>query len=259
MRQPLVAGNWKMHGSRAENARLVRRLLDRLQPEPRLRGRGLPAVRLPAGDRAPAATAAAAARGAGRLRGGGRAPSRAKSPRRCCATWAAATCIVGHSERRALYRRDRRAGGAQVRGGPGARAWCRSSASARRSTSARRARRSEVVAPPARCRARRVGRGARRSRRAVVAYEPVWAIGTGRTATPSRPRKCTRSSAATVAARDATIARPAADPVRRQRQGANAGSCSRCPISTAGSIGGASLKADEFRAHLRGRGLNGAR
>ena len=33
MRQSLVAGNWKMHGSRAENAALVRSLLDRLEPE----------------------------------------------------------------------------------------------------------------------------------------------------------------------------------------------------------------------------------
>ena len=32
MRQPLVAGNWKMHGSRAENAQLVSGLLDQLQP-----------------------------------------------------------------------------------------------------------------------------------------------------------------------------------------------------------------------------------
>ena len=32
MRQPLVAGNWKMHGSRAENAQLVSGLLDLLQP-----------------------------------------------------------------------------------------------------------------------------------------------------------------------------------------------------------------------------------
>src|SRR5512134_1534961 len=33
MRKPLVAGNWKMHGSRAENARLVQTLLDLLKPE----------------------------------------------------------------------------------------------------------------------------------------------------------------------------------------------------------------------------------
>jgi triosephosphate isomerase len=31
-RQPLVAGNWKMHGSRGENASLVNGLLDLLQP-----------------------------------------------------------------------------------------------------------------------------------------------------------------------------------------------------------------------------------
>ena len=33
MRKPLVAGNWKMHGSRAENADLVRQLLDLVNPE----------------------------------------------------------------------------------------------------------------------------------------------------------------------------------------------------------------------------------
>jgi len=33
MRKPLVAGNWKMHGSRAENAQLVETLLDLLKPE----------------------------------------------------------------------------------------------------------------------------------------------------------------------------------------------------------------------------------
>ena len=35
MRQPLVAGNWKMHGSRVENANLVRSLLDLTRNEPR--------------------------------------------------------------------------------------------------------------------------------------------------------------------------------------------------------------------------------
>ena len=29
MRRPIVAGNWKMHGSRAENARLIEELLAR--------------------------------------------------------------------------------------------------------------------------------------------------------------------------------------------------------------------------------------
>ena len=35
MRQPLVAGNWKMHGLRAENATLVRGLIDQLRSEMR--------------------------------------------------------------------------------------------------------------------------------------------------------------------------------------------------------------------------------
>ena len=32
MRQPLVAGNWKMHGSRAENAKLIEGLAERFPP-----------------------------------------------------------------------------------------------------------------------------------------------------------------------------------------------------------------------------------
>ena len=78
------------------------------------------------------------------------APRRwALSPARCPAAMlrdvGCRYVLVGHSERRAAVRRDRRAGGAQVHGRAGARAWCPCCAWARRSRNARAGERTEVV------------------------------------------------------------------------------------------------------------------
>ena len=48
MRRPIVAGNWKMHGSRAENARLIEGMLAQYPAESPARLRRVPAVRLSA-------------------------------------------------------------------------------------------------------------------------------------------------------------------------------------------------------------------
>ena len=49
MRRPLIAGNWKMHGSRAENAELIEALLLGLPAPDAGRDRRVSAVRLPVG------------------------------------------------------------------------------------------------------------------------------------------------------------------------------------------------------------------
>ncbi len=68
--------------------------------------------------------------------------------------------------------------------------------------------------------------GAGALEQAVVAYEPVWAIGTGRTATPEQAQEVHAFIRARMAARDAKIAADA-HPLRRQRQGRECGGAVR--------------------------------
>ncbi len=83
---------------------------------------------------------------------------------------------------------------------------------------------------------------------AVVAYEPVWAIGTGRTATPEQAQAVHAFMRDTFAQLDATIA----DSLRLLYGGsvkpANAGELFAQRDVDGGLIGGASLSAADFRA-----------
>lgn len=82
--------------------------------------------------------------------------------------------------------------------------------------------------------------------RAVVAYEPVWAIGTGRTATPAQAQEVHALLRAMVAARDATIAASLLILYGGSVKGANARDLFSMQDIDGGLIGGASLNAAEF-------------
>lgn len=84
--------------------------------------------------------------------------------------------------------------------------------------------------------------------RAVIAYEPVWAIGTGLTASPEQAQEIHAFVRARIAASDATIA--AAVPVLYggSVKASNAAELFAMPDIDGGLIGGASLKAEEFLA-----------
>jgi triosephosphate isomerase len=88
--------------------------------------------------------------------------------------------------------------------------------------------------------------------RVVIAYEPVWAIGTGKTATPADAQDAHKKIRAALAA---LYGQPIADATRIQYGGSanasNVESLLAQPDIDGGLVGGASLKADQFATVIR--------
>ncbi|HEY8519979.1 MAG TPA: triose-phosphate isomerase [Gammaproteobacteria bacterium] len=83
-------------------------------------------------------------------------------------------------------------------------------------------------------------------RDAVVAYEPVWAIGTGRTATPDQAQEVHALIRAMIADRDATIAAALTILYGGSVKGSNARDLFSMEDIDGGLVGGASLDAADF-------------
>jgi triosephosphate isomerase len=81
---------------------------------------------------------------------------------------------------------------------------------------------------------------------AVIAYEPVWAIGTGKTATPEQAQSVHAFIRSRLAGHDATIAQNVQVLYGGSVKGANAAQLFGMPDIDGGLIGGASLDADEM-------------
>ena len=88
----------------------------------------------------------------------------------------------------------------------------------------------------------------------LVAYEPVWAIGTGRNATPEQAQEVHAFIRQRIAARDARIAAATRILYGGSVKAGNAAELFAMPDVDGGLIGGASLKADEFLSILAAAG-----
>ena len=240
-RRPLVAGNWKMHGSRAENTALLDAVLSQLDASKVDVLVCPPLVYLAEIAHKLAATAIAV---------GGQSvcaePVGAFTGEVSASMLKDVGCryvLVGHSERRSLYHEDsalvaRKFVAAQSQGllpvlCVGESQQQRES----RQTFAVIREQLDAVLNTA---------GIAALAKAVVAYEPVWAIGTGLTATPQQAQEVHEFIRQHLAERDAKVA----DGVRILYGGSVKGSNARELFSQAdvdgGLVGGASLKAAEF-------------
>jgi triosephosphate isomerase len=250
MRQPLVAGNWKMHGSRAENASLVSGLLDLLQPGKRAEillcppfpylmetGRLLKDSGVALGAQSVCAESQGAFTGevsAAMLKDVG-----------------CGYVLVGHSERRQLFGESdalvaRKFMAAQGQGLVPV--LCVGETLEEREsdqTTSVVTRQIEAVLAVA---------GVQSLARAVIAYEPIWAIGTGRTASPEQAQEVHAMIRSKVAERDGTIGGSVRILYGGSVKASNAQELFAMPDIDGGLVGGASLKADEFARICAGAG-----
>ncbi len=244
MRTRLVAGNWKMHGSRAANAPLLAAVCAGAARAP---GVAI-AVCVPfpyLQETATALAGSAVAWGAQTLSEHDAGAYTGEVSGGMLRDFGCTYAIVGHSERRALYGEDDARVAAKF-------------AAARRAgltpilcvgeTLAEREReRTEAVVARQLAAVIDAG-GVAGLAGAVVAYEPVWAIGTGRTATPAQAQAVHAFIRAQVAAADPTVA--AALPILYggSVKPGNAAELFAQADVDGGLVGGAALVAADFTA-----------
>ena len=247
MRNFLVAGNWKMHGDEAANRELVAGILDGAPASDRV---GL----LVCPPYPYLASVAAQLKGSAVDLGAQNVSEHetgAYTGEVAPAMLADVGCryaIVGHSERRTLYGES----SAQVAdkmaaalGGGLVPILCVGETLEERESG----RTEQVVAEQLGAAVERNGIAAFGT--AVIAYEPVWAIGTGRTATPEQAQDVHRYIRSVLAEQDAPVAENAQILYGGSVKGDNAAGLFGMPDIDGGLIGGASLKAADFLAIAR--------
>jgi triosephosphate isomerase len=247
MRRPLVAGNWKMNGSQAESGALLDGLVAGMGEVKTSEVAVCPPFIL--------IPLAQAKLGGGAVAWGGQnldtheaGAYTGEISGGMLRDFGCTYVIVGHSERRSIYGEDDQTVALKFKVAQAAGLvpiLCVGEQLEEREagqTEAVVGRQLDAVLDSA---------GVESLRNAVIAYEPVWAIGTGKTATPEQAQDVHAFIRGRVAERDAGVA----DQVRILYGGSvkasNAAELFGNADVDGGLIGGASLKADEFLAICR--------
>jgi triosephosphate isomerase len=241
MRKKLVAGNWKMHGNLAENAALLSTL------KPALAGiEAVVCVPFPYLAQAQAALSGSSiAWGAQNVSEQAKGAFTGEVSAAMLLDFGCRYVIVGHSERRSLYGETDELVASKYMAAQAAGLTpilCVGESLAEREsgvTEAVVARQLDAVIKVA---------GVTSLTGAVVAYEPVWAIGTGKTATPEQAQAVHAFIRGKIAALDASVAEGLVIQYGGSVKAANAAELMAQPDIDGGLIGGASLVAGEFIA-----------
>jgi triosephosphate isomerase len=244
MRKKLVAGNWKMHGSLAENAALLAAI------KPALAGiEAVVCVPFPYLAQAQSLLdGSSIAWGAQNMSEQAKGAFTGEVSASMLLDFGCKYVIVGHSERRSLYGESDALVASKYKAAQSAGLTpilcVGESLSERESvvTEAVVARQIDAVIDMA---------GVASLTHAVIAYEPVWAIGTGKTATPEQAQAVHAFIRGKLAARDQGVADHVVIQYGGSVKAANAAELMAKPDIDGGLIGGASLVADEFVAICR--------
>lgn len=247
MRRKLVAGNWKMHGRQAANAALVKAITSRASEysgidlwiaPPSVYLAQLAGLLADSGLRLCAQNVAREDDGActGEVSAG------------MLSDIAAHAVIIGHSERRSRYGDTdavvaEKFAKAQLAG-------LVPVLCVGETLEEREAGKTEAVVL-SQLAAVADAHGAKALENAVLAYEPVWAIGTGRTASPEQAQQVHAVLRAAVAKRDADVAQGLRILYGGSVKAANAAALFAMPDIDGALVGGASLDAEEFVAIAR--------
>ncbi|MBI1282843.1 MAG: triose-phosphate isomerase [Thiobacillus sp.] len=244
MRKKLVAGNWKMNGSLAENAALLAAI------KPALAGiEAVVCVPFPYLAQAQASLAGSSiAWGAQNLSEQDKGAFTGEVSAAMLLDFGSKYVIVGHSERRSLYGESDALVASKYMVAQAAGLipiLCVGESLQEREsgvTEAVVARQLDAVIDAA---------GVGSLANAVVAYEPVWAIGTGKTASPEQAQAVHAFIRGKIAALDSGVANHLVIQYGGSVKASNAAELMAQPDIDGGLIGGASLVAEEFVAICR--------
>jgi len=246
MRRKLVAGNWKMHGNLSENETLLSAVLAGMGD---VKADVAVCVPFPyLGQVQSKLAGSAVAWGAQNMSAHSKGAYTGEVSVSMLQDFGCRYVIVGHSERRALYGESDEVVAAKYAAAQAAGLTpilCVGETLEERESGVTEAvvgRQLDAVINAS---------GVASLAKAVVAYEPVWAIGTGKTASPEQAQAVHAFIRSRIRGLDAGVAEHLVIQYGGSVKGSNAAELFAMPDIDGGLIGGASLVADDFLAICR--------